>query len=114
MTQVRDELVETFASGKTLSLEYRKQQLAQLGYMLQENDKAFEDAIFADLGRSPFETGFAELGLVVEQVLLAINNLDNWAAPQLVPESELDPFHKGWDAKTVKQPRGVALIIGPW
>ena len=95
-------------------MEYRKQQLAQLAYLVQENGKAFEDAIFADLGRAPLETGLTEFGPVVCQSLRAIENLEKWTSPTPVPDEDVEPFHHGWDLKTVKQPRGIALIIGPW
>lgn len=65
--------------------------------------------------RKPYlESTLAELGPVVGQAVRAIQNLDKWTADEHVPEDEVDPFHKGWDLKTVRVPRGVVLIIGPW
>lgn len=120
-----------------MPLEYRKQQLAQVAYMVQENAEAFKKvqspdlltsfytsnrhvpfdgvkAIHQDMRKPYLESTLAELGPVVGQAVRAIQNLDKWTADEHVPEDEVDPFHKGWDLKTVRVPRGVVLIIGPW
>ncbi|KAG9043108.1 hypothetical protein FS837_010026 [Tulasnella sp. UAMH 9824] len=111
---IHDELKKTFNSRKTMPLEYRKQQLAQVAYMVQENAEAFKKAIHQDMRKPYLESTVAELGPVVGQAVRAIQNLEKWTADEHVPDDEVDPFHKGWDLKTVRVPRGVVLIIGPW
>ncbi|KAG8903656.1 hypothetical protein FRB99_002894 [Tulasnella sp. 403] len=111
---IREELKKSFRSGKTRDIAYRKQQLAQVAYMVQENADRFNEAIRLDLHRPYLETVLTELGPVVGQALLAIENLEQWTAPNPLPEAETAPFHKGWDLKTLKLPRGVVFIIGPW
>lgn len=56
------ELRRTFlATHKTRALAWRKEQLTQLGFMIQDNEERFVAAVEADLGRPPFETRVAEL-----------------------------------------------------
>lgn len=44
-----------YKSGKVRSIEYRKHQLLQLAYLLQDNRERFNEAVKNDLGRSPPE-----------------------------------------------------------
>ncbi|MET0757512.1 MAG: aldehyde dehydrogenase family protein, partial [Mycobacterium sp.] len=44
-------LRETFASGRTRSIEWRKQQLQALEKMMAENETAIVDALAEDHGR---------------------------------------------------------------
>jgi aldehyde dehydrogenase (NAD+)/aldehyde dehydrogenase (NAD(P)+) len=43
-------------SGKTKSTAFRKYQLLQFGYLIQDNVKAFEDALASDHGRHVSES----------------------------------------------------------
>ena len=44
-----------YKSGKAKSIKYRKHQLLQLAYLLQDNRERFNESIKNDLGRSPME-----------------------------------------------------------
>ena len=44
-----------YKSGKAKPIKYRKHQLLQLAYLLQDNRERFNEAIKNDLGRSPLE-----------------------------------------------------------
>jgi aldehyde dehydrogenase (NAD+) len=52
----------TFATGRTRSVEWRKQQLTALETLMAENEAAVADALEQDLGRKPFEAWLAEAG----------------------------------------------------
>ncbi|KAG9021968.1 hypothetical protein FS837_006833, partial [Tulasnella sp. UAMH 9824] len=58
--KIRERLQAGFNSGKLRSIEYRKNQLLQLAYLVQENSKRFEDASRVDLGRPAVETRVSE------------------------------------------------------
>lgn len=45
-----------FRAGKAQSISYRKEQIAQVGYLLKDNEQRFKDALKADLGRPELET----------------------------------------------------------
>lgn len=55
-----------------------------------------------------------EVGALINQALYALRLMEEWVADTPVPESEVLPYHHGWNLKTVKAPRGVGLIIAPW
>ncbi|HEY7698289.1 MAG TPA: aldehyde dehydrogenase family protein, partial [Vicinamibacteria bacterium] len=44
-----------FESGATLLYEFRRRQLETLARLLRENEARIEEALAADLGKSPFE-----------------------------------------------------------
>ena len=54
-------LRKTFASGRTRSVEWRKQQLKALGAMVSENEATIAAALEQDLGRKPFEAWLADI-----------------------------------------------------
>ncbi|HKH53771.1 MAG TPA: aldehyde dehydrogenase family protein, partial [Mycobacterium sp.] len=54
-------LRETFRTGRTRGVEWRKQQLQALEKMMFENEAAIAAALEADLGRSPFEAWLADI-----------------------------------------------------
>jgi len=101
------ELRSNFRTGKTKSLEWRKQQIRQLIKMVQENVDSIQKAVKEDLGgarvRSVFEMD------AVEDAHMALENLDRWAADERVPDE--NAFGK---SVIRREPKGVVLIIAPW
>lgn len=62
VAQIHEDLHKAFRSGKTKSIAYRKQQLLQLCYLLQDNLERFKDAFAADLGRPAEEADLYVVG----------------------------------------------------
>ena len=54
-------LRKTFATGRTRSVEWRKQQLKAIEKMMTENEAAIAVALEQDLGRKPFEAWLADI-----------------------------------------------------
>ncbi|HXO54478.1 MAG TPA: aldehyde dehydrogenase family protein, partial [Mycobacterium sp.] len=54
-------LRETFKTGRTRSIDWRKQQLRALEQMMLENEPAVAAALEQDLGRKPFEAWLADI-----------------------------------------------------
>jgi aldehyde dehydrogenase (NAD+) len=54
-------LRETFATGRTRSVDWRKQQLQALDKLVEENEPAIAAALEQDLGRKPFEAWLADI-----------------------------------------------------
>src|SRR5271167_357140 len=70
----------TFASGKTKSLSFRKWQLKQIWWMIEDNHPRILQALHLDLHRSELEsTAFDILGLK-KDILDHIDNLELWTA----------------------------------
>ncbi|KAF9980081.1 Aldehyde dehydrogenase, partial [Modicella reniformis] len=105
------ELRETFHSGLTKSLAYRKEQLKGLHNLVAENEQKIIRAAYDDLRKPPQEVILGETGMVKQECVDAIKNLDQWAAPKKVSAgllSSMDTLH------IRKEPLGVVLIIGAW
>ncbi|EKM75339.1 hypothetical protein AGABI1DRAFT_46604 [Agaricus bisporus var. burnettii JB137-S8] len=100
-----------FRSGRTKNIEYRKYQLLQLAYMLQDNVKRLEEALAADLGRPPLESQFLEIGPSMMDARNAWAGVDKWAKTERAPFSI-----NGFAMRPViyKEPKGVVLIISPF
>ncbi|KAK4055969.1 Hexadecenal dehydrogenase [Microbotryomycetes sp. JL221] len=106
-----DELRKTFFSHKTRDIKWRKHQIKQLGFMVQDNEQLFKDAIQADLGRHGAETVLSELNPMKAEINEAYAHVEKWAKPTKVKTTAT------WliSSPTVTpQPKGVALVIGTW
>jgi hypothetical protein len=68
----------TFKSGKTKDLRWRKWQLKQLWWMLEENEGRINIALQKDLNRHDFESYFTDLAGCKHDVLEHIKNLEKW------------------------------------
>ncbi|KAJ7137790.1 NAD-dependent aldehyde dehydrogenase [Mycena epipterygia] len=109
--QIHKELRAGFNSGKTKSLAYRKYQLLQLAYLVQDNADALVDAVTQDLGRPPIETHFLEIGASIGEAMEAYRSVETWAKPEKPPLSLSFAFMR---PVTYKEPKGVVLIISPF
>ncbi|KAH7920037.1 aldehyde dehydrogenase [Leucogyrophana mollusca] len=104
-------LCHGFRSGKLKSIAYRKLQLLQLAYLLQDNIQRFKDAFAADLGRPSLETAFLELDSTISDCKIAYDGVEKWA------KTEKAPFRINFTAFNPvirKEPKGVVLIISPF
>lgn len=104
-------LREAFASGRTRTFEWRRQQLEGLGRLLADHEKAILDALHADVGKPSLEAYIAEVGYTAREVASALKNLSRWMKPErvampLVSQPGVSRIHR--------EPLGVVLIIGPW
>ena len=72
-------LRQTFATGRTRSLEWRKQQLLALKQLMVENETKIADALEKDLGRSPFEAWLADVASTSGECTYAAKNVGKWA-----------------------------------
>lgn len=62
--KIFQDLRQTFNTGKTKSLTWRRQQLEQLLKMFEEQSDLFASAVNADFHRPSFETKFLDCGSV--------------------------------------------------
>ena len=73
-------LRETFATGRTRSVEWRKQQLQALERLMTENEGAIAEALEKDLGRSPFEAWLADIASTAGEAKDAAKNVRSGCA----------------------------------
>lgn len=111
LTKIRDDLLNTFNSGKTRSYEYRMSQLRALKQFLIKEEDALVEALHQDLHRPPFEGACLEIGSIHADLDEIMKNLKKWMHPEVTPipavfapaksEIHYDPF-------------GVCLLICPF
>lgn len=105
-------LRKTFGSGKTKSMTWRKWQMKQMWWMIDDNQERFTAALAQDLNRSQFEAYAGDISGVRANILESLEHVDEWAAD----EKPKSGFVFGTLSKTriKKEPLGVALIVGAW
>lgn len=54
--QIHERARQAYRSGKTKSITFRKEQIAQVGYLVKDNEQRITDALKADLGRPILES----------------------------------------------------------
>ncbi|MGH3678650.1 MAG: aldehyde dehydrogenase family protein [Mycobacterium sp.] len=104
-------LRETFATGRTRSIEWRKQQLKALERLVVENEPAIAEALAQDLGRKPFEAWLADIASTAGEAADAAKHVGKWTRRnhRLLELSQLPG--RGW---VEYEPYGTVLIIGAW
>ncbi len=104
-------LRQTFATGRTRNLEWRKEQLRALERLMVENETKIADALDKDLGRSPFEAWLADVAGTTSEAAYARKNVRRWTKRRhrLLEMSQLPG--RGW---VEYEPYGTVLIIGAW
>ncbi|GAA5840296.1 hypothetical protein JCM5353_002815 [Sporobolomyces roseus] len=106
-----DTVYETFLTGKTRPVSWRKHQIKQLGFLVQDNEDAFVKALESDFGRPAFETIVAELNPVKAEINEVYDHVEKWAKPDAVSTVFM---WKAAKPKVYHEPKGVALVIGTW
>ncbi|GAA5912424.1 hexadecenal dehydrogenase [Sporobolomyces salmoneus] len=106
-----DAVYETFLSGVTRPVSWRKHQIKQLGFLIQDNEDAFVKALETDFGRPAFETIVAELNPVKAEINEVYDHVEKWATPTKVSTVFM---WKAAKPTVYYEPKGVALIIGTW
>ncbi|HEX5254291.1 MAG TPA: aldehyde dehydrogenase family protein [Mycobacterium sp.] len=104
-------LRQTFATGRTRDIEWRKRQLLQLAKLMDENEGAIAAALAEDLDRSPFEAFIADIATTAGEAKYAAKKVRRWTKRryQLLEMPQLPG--RGW---IEYEPYGTVLIIGAW
>lgn len=93
------------------SSEQRRKRLIQLKNMLVEHEKAFTDALHADLGKPAFESFSSELAVLLNEIDYVCKHIDKWNRPRRLRHLKLgyiQSLHKK------RHPHGSVLVIGSW
>lgn len=105
------ELRETFKTGKTRSLEWRKTQLQALLKMVEDHEKNCFQALYDDVGKNKVEAFKDEIGPAKKAITYALNCLKGWMTPKKAGISLLLFPSKG---ELVSEPFGLVLIMTSW
>ena len=101
-----------FSSGVTLNVDFRLTQLKKLKQAVIANEDKLQLALSEDLGRSPEEAYFCDIGTVIAEINEMLSGIQSWARP----ETHFSGFtcFPSMITKVYKQPYGVSLIISPF
>ncbi|MCH8560802.1 aldehyde dehydrogenase family protein [Nesterenkonia sp. LB17] len=100
-----------FNSGRTRSMDWRRDQLRGILRLLEERAPEIHAAMAADLGKNDVDAHLTEVLSVKSEVKHAVKNLERWTRDR----STSVPFIVGSArAHVQRQPLGTVLIIGPW
>lgn len=100
-----------FLDGNTKSIENRIKTLVSLKKAIKTREKDILKALNKDLRKSDFEGYITEIGLVYEEINIAIKKIKKWSKRERVKSSLLYFPSKNY---IYKDPYGVVLIIGPF
>lgn len=102
---------EYFATGATLSREFRTKQLGKLKASLQRHETELNDALQQDLGKSRMESYMCEIGLTLSELTWMQKHLRGLMREKRVP-TPLSQFA----ARSFRSPSpyGTVLIMSPW
>jgi len=100
-----------FDSGRTRPQAFRLQQLEGLWTFLHEREKEITEALHEDLGKPAFEAFLTEIASCRGEVDHTKKKLASWMKPEKVWTSLVAQPGKSF---IVREPLGVALLIGPW
>ncbi|XP_033143617.1 aldehyde dehydrogenase family 3 member F1 isoform X2 [Brassica rapa] len=105
------EMRDTFASGRTRSVKWRKTQLEAIIEMVKDNEDKMCDVLFQDLGKHSIEAFRDELGFVMRSATTALNSLDKWVVPR---KSNLPLLFYPATGKVISEPYGTVLVLSSW
>jgi aldehyde dehydrogenase (NAD+) len=105
------QLRDTFATGRTRTLEWRLAQLDGLARMFSEREPEIIAAVQSDLGRSEYEAWFGDVGSCQAEIAHTRKHVKSWMKPERAPvPGAIRPAR----ARIVPEPLGAVLIISPW
>lgn len=100
-----------FASQKTLSVAFRKEQLRKLRKTILDHQNELEEAVWKDLRKSKEEFYITEINVVITEIDFHLKNVSHWSKPRRVPS----PYYLfPGKASVYHHPYGTSLIISPW
>lgn len=101
-----------FRTGTTLDVSWRLERLRELKAAVLRRRKALEDALAADLGRSPTEAYFCDIGSLIAEINETLHSLRRWARPERHFSGLL--CFPSVLTKVYPMPYGVTLLISPF
>lgn len=104
-------LRETFATGRTRDVAWRKRQLEGLHRLIIDNEPGIAAALEQDLGRKPFEAWLADIASPAGEAADAAKNVAKWTKRKhrLLEMAQLPG--RAW---IEYEPFGTVLVIGAW
>ncbi len=102
---------EFYLKGTTKSYEFRKNALLKLKKAVEESFDEINQALIADLNKSPYESYLSEIGIVLTEINYALKHLKRWMKPKRKKTPVPLFLAKSYE---LSEPLGVVLIMSPW
>lgn len=100
-----------FDEGHTRHKDFRISQLTKLRKIITDYEKEIEKALYEDLKKPSYEAFTSEIGILYNEIDLAIESLETWMKPIKV---KTPTVLKPATSTIYPEPLGVVLIVGPW
>ena len=100
-----------FNSQKTKNIKFRKMYLEKLREVILKNEEAMYEAIYADFGKSKFDTYTTEISFVLKDIDYYLKNLNSLSRPKKAKTNLANQFGS---SKIYSDPLGCTLVIGAW
>ncbi|XP_057499490.1 aldehyde dehydrogenase family 3 member F1 [Actinidia eriantha] len=105
------ELRETFRSGRTRGVAWRKSQLRAILKLIDDHEDAIFEALHQDLGKHPVEVYRDEIGVVKKSATNSLSCVEKWMAPK---KGQLPLLFFPARGEVLPEPLGLVLIFVPW
>lgn len=106
--EIHRELTSAFRSGKTRSIQFRKNELVKFAYMIRDNKDRIIAALFEDQGKLKHESVVSEITPMIQEIMWAYEHIDDWVLPDRLEEN---PAETAFNPVLLKEPKGVVLYI---
>ncbi|KAJ5598622.1 Beta-apo-4'-carotenal oxygenase [Penicillium hordei] len=101
---------QAFMNHKTRDVEFRLIQLRKLYWAIKDHGEEIVEACTQDLNKPVFETEMAEIGYLLNDIVLPTRSLHTWVKDEKAPDIEF--MFKFTSPKIRKDPLGCVLVIG--
>lgn len=102
---------EFFNTQKTKNIKFRKMYLEKLKEVIQKNENLLYEAIYADFGKSKFDTFTTEISFILKDIDYYLKNLNSLSKPKRVGTNLANQLGS---SKIYPEPLGCTLVIGAW
>lgn len=100
-----------FATGETRKESWRREILEAIRLGISKYERAFQEALQADLGKSGTESFMTEIGMVTSELKYMERHLHRWMRKRRV----LTPLHEfASSSYMLPEPYGCTLVMSPW
>jgi aldehyde dehydrogenase (NAD+) len=105
-------LREFHDSGRARSYAFRIEQLTALRKAIEEHAEEIKEALYKDFRKPGYETYLSDVGVITDELKLAIRMLKSWMKPKRV-STPLAIF-PGYASRLYPESKGVVAIFAPW
>ena len=111
VTELFTSLSNTYKTGLSRPVFWRKQQLEGIKRFLTHEQHAIEQALADDLGKHPSESRLTELNYLLSHIDYTLKHLAKWVKPTRVRTPLL-----AWpgSSQLYPEPLGTVLVLGAW